>query len=298
MRRLLPNGRALVVGLPLFWLLLFFAVPFLIVLKISLAETQVGSPPFTALFSMVEDHFVQVRVNLGNYLFLLTDSLYAVAYLNALKFAAVSTVLCLLLGYPMAYAIARAGPGWRPVLLMLVVMPFWTSFLIRIYAWIGILKEKGLINNALMSLHLIAEPLTILYTPTAVYIGIVYGYLPFMILPLYTALEKLDGALLEAAADLGARPMRTFLAITLPLSMRGVIAGSLLVFIPATRELSTAIFLVGANTRVISVMMLDLSENGSFETLAALGFFLLGVTIAIVLLGYRLLGRDFMLRRA
>src|SRR6185437_12924926 len=176
------------------------------------------------------------QVHLANYSFLFTDPLYIRSYLYSLKVAAVSTFLCLLIGYPMAYAIARASSTVRSVLLMLIVLPFWTSFLLRVYAWIGLLKNNGVINNVLLYLGVIHQPLALLQTDFAVYVGIVYSYLPFMILPLYTNLEKHDPTLLEAAADLGARPLRAFLAITLPQSAAGILAGSLLVFIPAVGE--------------------------------------------------------------
>lgn len=226
----------LVIAMPYLWLLLFFAVPFLFVLKISFSTALVAMPPYAPLLEWVESRPLAVHLNLANYAFLFTDDLYVSSWLYSLKVAAVSTLGCLLLGYPMAYAIARSGPGWRKLFLMLVILPFWTSFLLRVYAWIGLLKNNGLINNALMALGLIDQPITMMQTDFAVYVGIVYSYLPFMILPLYANLEKHDPLLLEAAKDLGARPRTAFLRITLPLSMPGVIAGSLLVFIPAVGE--------------------------------------------------------------
>jgi putrescine transport system permease protein len=244
----------LVVAIPYLWLFLFFLVPFLIVLKISFAEVQIAQPPYTPLVA-VEDETVNVSLNIGNYLFLFTDDLYLLSYLQSLKVAFISTVLCLLIGYPMAYAIARASPSWRNVLLLLVVLPSWTSFLIRIYAWIGLLKNNGYINNLLMALGLIDQPLAILHTPMAVYIGIVYAYLPFMILPIYANLVKLDLSLLEAAYDLGARPWRTFLSVTLPLSKAGIIAGSMLVFIPAVGEFVIPELLGGPQTLMIGKIL-------------------------------------------
>jgi putrescine transport system permease protein len=229
-------GRRLVIGIPLTWLLLFFLVPFVIVLKIAFSEVRVAMPPFAPLWEWVSDTAVQIRLNLANFRFLFTDSLYISTYLYSLKVAAISTLLCLALGYPMALGIARATPTTRNVLLMLVILPFWTSFLLRVYAWIGLLKSNGVINNVLMALGVIDDPIPMMQTDFAVYIGIVYSYLPFMILPLYTNLEKHDGALLEAAADLGAKPATSFLRVTLPLSLPGIIAGSLLVFIPAVGE--------------------------------------------------------------
>src|SRR6202030_620630 len=228
-------GRRLVAGIPLFWLLLFFLIPFIIVLKISFSEVRLAMPPFAPLFQWVHG-WPSPKLHLGNYGFLFTDPLYIRSYLYSIKVAAVSTLCCLLIGYPMAYAISHASPTWRTVLLMMIVLPFWTSFLLRVYAWIGLLKNNGVINNVLMYLGIIHHPLALLQTDFAVYIGIVYSYLPFMILPLYANLEKHDATLLEAAADLGARPLRAFLRVTLPQSLAGILAGSLLVFIPAVGE--------------------------------------------------------------
>jgi putrescine transport system permease protein len=230
------TGRTFVIAVPYLWLLIFFLVPFLIVLKISLAEYRIGMPPYQELLSWSDGHIVQIKLNLQTFYTMFEDSLYWKAYLNSIKVAAVSTVLCLLLGYPMAYAIARAPTTQRHILLMMVILPFWTSFLLRVYAWIGILKNNGLINNFLMWTGIIDEPIVMIQTDFAIYVGIVYSYLPFMILPLYSNLEKMDLTLLEAAADLGCRPFKAFLTITLPLSMPGIIAGSMLVFIPAVGE--------------------------------------------------------------
>jgi putrescine transport system permease protein len=236
LRRWGVTGRALVTSVPITWLLLFFLIPFVIVLKISFSDSMIAMPPYQPLFSWAAEKVVEIKLNLGNYAFLVEDNLYWKAYLNSIWVAAVSTLLCLLIGYPMAYAIARSKPATRNVLLLLVILPFWTSFLLRVYAWIGILKNNGLINNALMSLGLIDQPIQMLQTDFAVYVGIVYSYLPFMILPLYANLEKMDLTLLEAAADLGCKPWQGFLKVTLPLSMPGIIAGCLLVFIPAVGE--------------------------------------------------------------
>ena len=229
-------GRGLVIAVPMAWLLLFFLAPFVIDFKISLAQVQVAIPPYTPMFEWVQDKALAIRLHWHNYAFLFTDSLYIRSYIYSLQVAAISTLLCLLLGYPMAYGIARAQPATRNLLLMLVVLPFWTSFLLRVYAWMGLLRNNGLINNALLSLGLIDTPIQMMQTDFSVYIGIVYSYLPFMILPLYTNLEKHDNTLLEAAADLGARPFTAFLRVTLPLSLPGIFAGSLLVFIPVVGE--------------------------------------------------------------
>ena len=223
--------------MPYFWLAVFFAVPFAIVFKISFSYMVPAQPGYAPLFEWVEiSRRLVATFNLANYQVLLQDSLYLNTFLYSLKVAAISTVLCLLLGYPMAYAIARSAPTTRNLFLMLIILPFWTSFLLRVYAWIGLLKTNGVINNTLLSLGIIDQPLVLLYTDFAVYVGIVYSYLPFMILPLYSNLEKHDLTLLEAAADLGARPFKAFFKITLPLSMPGIVAGCLLVFIPAVGE--------------------------------------------------------------
>src|SRR4051794_34083327 len=218
------------------WLIVLFLIPFIIVFKISFAEVRLAMPPYTPLLEWLNGKLVAVKLNFSNYHYLFTDALYVSSYLYSLKVAAVSTLLCLLLSYPMAHAIARSNPTTRNVLLMLIVLPFWTSFLLRVYAWIGLLKTNGVINNVLMALGIIHDPLTMLQTDFAVYVGIVYSYLPFMILPLYSNLEKHDLTLIEAAADLGARPFTAFRRITLPQSLPGIIAGSLLVFIPAVGE--------------------------------------------------------------
>jgi putrescine transport system permease protein len=193
-------------------------------------------PPYEPLLHWASEKVVQVQLNLGNFMFLVEDDLYIKAYLTSIKVAAVSTLLCLLIGYPVAYSMARSNPSTRNILLLLVTLPFFTSFLLRVYAWIGILKNNGLLNNFLMGIGVIDQPIQMLQTDFAVYVGIVYSYLPFMILPLYANLEKMDLTLLEAAADLGCKPWQAFVKITLPLSMHGILAGCLLVFIPAVGE--------------------------------------------------------------
>ncbi len=230
-------GQRLVIAVPYLWLLVFFLVPFLIVLKISFAEfAPLGRPPFEPIARFLENGALQINLLFGSYDYLLHEPLYVSAWLYSIKVAFFSTVLCLLVAYPMAYAIARSAPSTRNVLLLLIILPFWTSFLLRVYAWIGLLKTDGVINNVLLALGIINEPLAMMNTSFAVYVGIVYSYLPFMILPLYSNLEKHDNTLLEAAQDLGAGPVRSFFRITLPLSVPGVVAGSLLVFIPAVGE--------------------------------------------------------------
>ena len=231
------SGQRLVIAVPYLWLLIFFLVPFLIVLKISFADVSpLGRPPYEPVFQWLEEGALQIKLLVSSYVYLLNEPLYVSAWLYSLKVAAVSTVMCLCLGYPMAYAIARAEPTYRNLFMMLVILPFWTSCLLRVYAWIGLLKTDGVINNVLMFLGLTEAPIAMMNTSFAVYIGIVYSYLPFMILPLYSNLEKHDLTLLEAAQDLGAGPIKSFLRITLPLSFPGVMAGSLLVFIPAVGE--------------------------------------------------------------
>ena len=229
-------GRRFVIAVPYLWLTVLFLIPFIIVFKISFSEARMAMPPYAPLIEWRDGVIVGIKLYFSNYRFLFTDRLYASAYLYSIKVAAVSTLWCLVIGYPMAYAIARSTAAWKNLLLMLIILPFWTSFLLRVYAWIGLLKSNGVINNVLLWLGVIHEPLTLMQTDFAVYVGIVYSYLPFMILPLYANLEKHDATLLEAAADLGARPWRAFLRVTLPLSIPGIMAGCLLVFIPAVGE--------------------------------------------------------------
>lgn len=264
-------GRRAVLGIPYVWLLLFFLVPLLIVAKISISEIRVGVPPYEPLLEFADGAFIGVRATVTNFVLLFEDDLYVSAYFQSLTIAGVSTLLCLLIGYPMALAIARARPERRPPLLLLVILPFWTSFLIRVYAWMGILKDEGLLNGVLMWLGVISEPLVILNTDTAVYIGIVYSYLPFMVLPLYATLEKLDPSLLEAAADLGARPIRAFWSVTLPLSVPGIVAGSLLVFVPAVGEYVIPDLLGGGDTQMLGKALWDMfALNRDWPSAAAL----------------------------
>ncbi|HET7202135.1 MAG TPA: ABC transporter permease subunit [Steroidobacteraceae bacterium] len=236
LKRLGLRGRNLTTAVPYLWLIVFFLIPFAIVLKISFSTTQIAMPPYEPLLHWAGEKMLQIQLNLGNFAFLVEDNLYWMAYLNSILVAAVSTVICLLIGFPVAYAIARSDPSARNILMLLVVLPFWTSFLLRVYAWIGILKNNGLLNNFLLWIGVIDQPIQMLQTDFAVYVGIVYSYLPFMILPLYANLEKLDLTLLEAAADLGCKPWQAFYKVTLPLSKPGIIAGCLLVFIPAVGE--------------------------------------------------------------
>ena len=250
------SGRQFVIGIPYLWLLIVFLVPFLIVFRISVADVQSAADPFGSLMSF-DDGLLIVRIKLANYLFIAEDSLYLLTYLSSLKYAAVTTVFCLLIGYPFAYFMARARATIRPTLLMLVMLPFWTSFLLRIYAWKGILASNGLLNNMLISLGWIDTPLALLHTPFSLMIGMVYAYLPFMILPLYANLVTMDIRFLEAAADLGATPWQTFWRITVPLSKSGIIAGSMLVFIPCVGEFVIPELLGGPETLMIGRVLWD-----------------------------------------
>ena len=289
---LFPHGRRLIIAVPYVWLLLFFLIPFVIVLKISFANTAIAIPPYTALYAL-KDGVVQITLDFGNYLFLLGDDLYALAYLGSLKIAAVSTLLCLLIGYPMAYAIARANPTARNIFLMLIIIPYWTSFLIRVYAWMGILNTNGLLNDTLLKLGLISHPLHIMYTQFAVYLGMVYAYLPFMILPLYANLVRHDPSLLEAAHDLGARPWKAFFTITLPLSKGGVIAGSLLVFIPAVGEFVIPELLGGPSTLMIGrVVWNEFFANHDWPTASAVAIVMLAILLVPIVLFHRYQSRE------
>jgi putrescine transport system permease protein len=277
-------GRRLVTGIPSLWLLLFFLIPFLIVFKISFSQVRLAIPPYAPLIEW-HNGWPVLQLHLSNYAFLFTDPLYINSYLYSLKVAAISTLWCLLLGYPMAYAIARSTSTWRNVLLMLIVLPFWTSFLLRVYAWIGLLKNNGVINNVLLYLGVIHQPLTLLQTDFAVYIGIVYSYLPFMILPLYANLEKHDHTLLEAAADLGARPLMAFLRITLPQSVPGVIAGSLLVFIPAVGEYIVPSLLGRTDQLMIGRVLSDeFFENRDWPVASAVAILILLLLVVPIVL--------------
>ena len=269
--RLKVRSQSIVTAIPTLWLTLFFVLPFLFVLKISLSEAALAQPPYLDIIRDVEDGLVTLKINFANYQLLLEDSLYFSALLGSLKVAFISTVLCILVGFPMAYAIATADKKWRMPLMMLIILPFWTSFLIRVYAWIGILKSNGVINNTLMSLGIIDQPLEILHTPVAVYIGIVYSYLPFFILPLYATLVKLDRSLLEAAADLGAKPITQFFTITLPQSIPGILAGAMLVFIPVMGEFVIPDLLGGPDTLMLGKLMwIEFFNNKDWPVASAL----------------------------
>lgn len=283
LKRLLPRGRHFVIGVPFFWLFLFFMLPFFIVLKISFAEADVAIPPYTEVWTWV-DNQISLVLNLGNYLLLTEDDLYVSAYLGSLKMAAISTLLCLLIGYPMAYAIARADKEMQTVFVLLIMMPTWTAILIRVYAWMGILSTNGLLNGFLMHLGLISEPLQILNTNVAVYIGIVYSYLPFMVLPLFANLVKHDLTLLEAAADLGCRNISAFWKITVPLSKNGIVAGSMLVFIPAVGEFVIPELLGGPETLMIGkVLWQEFFNNRDWPVASALAVIMLAILMVPII---------------
>ena len=281
--------RALLIFVPYFWLIFFFLIPFVIVLKISLSDYAISIPPYTPQLDLsagwagITDFFG--NLDFENFSFLASDALYYTAYLSSLKIALISTFLTLLVGYPIAYGMAQAPDEWRPTLMMLVILPFWTSFLIRIYAWIGILSNEGFLNQFLLWTGLIDAPLTVLNTPSAVYIGIVYGYLPFMILPIYAALEKLDGSLIEAAEDLGCSKFSAFWLVTLPLSRPGIIAGCFLVFIPALGEFVIPSLLGGTSTLMIGKTLYEeFFNNRDWPVASAVAVVLLLILIIPIIL--------------
>ena len=280
--------RKTLLAVPWVWAALLFVLPLAIVVKISLAETAVGVPPYTALI----DHGA-LRATLANYRDVFADSFYAGAYVSSVKIAGLATILAVLAGYPMAYAIARAPERRRGLLLLLVTLPFWTSLLIRIYAWIGLLRPGGVINAVLESVGLIDTPLQMINTTAAVCFGMVYAYLPFMVLPLYARLERLDPALVEAAGDLGATPWRAFLSVTLPLSLPGVMAGALLVFIPCVGEFVIPDLLGGPDTVMIGkVLWSEFFSSRDWPLSAALTVVMMAVLVIPVLAVQRTLGEE------
>lgn len=279
-------GRVLVLLPPFVWMALFFLLPFLFVLKISFSEAIIASPPFAPLFSFDPDEgVVNVVLRLFNYQYLLEDDLYLRAYLSSLRIAAISTLICLALGYPIALAIAQSPSERQPLLLVAIMLPFWTSLLIRVYAWIGILRQDGVINTILTGLGIIDDPLILLQTSFATYVGVVYAYLPFMILPLYAVLEKQDTSLLEAARDLGAKPIMTFLTVTLPLSIPGIIAGSMLVFIPVVGEFVIPELLSGNSTLMIGkVLWTEFFSNRDWPVASAVAIVMLVVLLIPIMI--------------
>ncbi len=274
----------LVVIIPYAWLLIFFLTPFFIVFRISLSTTAVAMPPYEPVFLLsdgLSGWIENIRsFSFDNYVWLLDDPLYLNAYLSSLKIAAISTLLTLLIGYPIAYGMAQAPRSLRPMLLMLVILPFWTSFLIRVYAWIAILKPEGLLNQLLIGIGVIDQPLIIMNTNWAIYIGIVYSYLPFMVLPLYSALEKMDNSLIEAAQDLGCTQISAFWKVTFPLSLPGVIAGCMLVFIPAVGEFVIPDLLGGSQTLMIGkTLWTEFNANRDWPVSAAVATILLLILV-------------------
>lgn len=282
----------LVIIVPYIWLLFFFLIPFLIVFKISMSQTAIAIPPYAPVLGFgdgVAGFIEQLKeLNFDNYTWLTQDPLYFYAYVSSVAIAAVSTILTLLVGYPIAYGMARAPASLRPTLLLLVILPFWTSFLIRVYAWIGILKPEGLLNQFLLATGIISEPLIILNTYAAIFIGIVYSYLPFMVLPLYSSLEKMDYSLVEAAKDLGCPPTAAFWKITFPISLPGVIAGCLLVFIPAVGEFVIPDLLGGSQTLMIGkTLWNEFFSNRDWPVSSAVAVILLLVLIVPIMLFQR-----------
>ena len=280
--------RSIIVFIPYVWLLVFFLLPFFIVGKISLAETKIASPPFSNLVEWADGGIVTIRLAFENFAYIFDDDLYLSTYFNSIKISTISTILCLLIGYPIAYGIVRSDPLAKKLLLFAIILPFWTSFLLRVYAWMGLLADQGTINNLLIWIGLIDEPIRMLYNDFAVYVGIVYTYVPFMILPLYANMEKLDGTLNEAAADLGAKPMTTFFTITLPLTTPGIVAGSLLVFIPATGEYVIPDLLGGGNVLMIGRLLYnEFHANHDWPVASAVAIVLLiGLVLPMTLYQY------------
>lgn len=296
------RGRFFIVLVPYLWLGFFFLAPFLIVLKISFSHDVIAQPPYAPLLGFSQGwhglkNFIS-QLDLSNYALLVSDTIYLDSYLQSLRIAAISTLILLLVGYPIAYAMARAPERWQQLLVMAVILPFWTSFLIRIYAWMGILSREGFLSQLLLYLGVVDQPVEILYTNTAVYIGIVYSYLPFMVLPLYAALEKMDRTLLEAASDLGSPPLRAFWRVTFPLSLPGVIAGSLLCFIPAVGEFVIPDLMGGSETLMIGkTLWTEFSFNRSWTVSSAVAVVLLIVLIAPILIYQRVEARSIEVAR-
>jgi len=273
--------RRVAIAMPYIWLLVFFLTPFVIILKISLADPALAQPPYTPTIDSQGD----INFTFDNFVFLLTDKLYALTYLRSVVLAASATLFALLLGFPMAYGISRANTATRSLLLLLIILPFWISFLLRVYAWMGLMNNYGVINNTLMWLGFIDQPIQIMYTDFAVLIGLTYSYLPFMVLPLYATLEKLDLDLVEAAQDLGASSSRAFWDVTWPLARPGVIAGSLLVFIPATGEYVIPYLLGGPNSMLIGrVLFEEFFANRDWPLASAVAIVMLLLLIAPIML--------------
>lgn len=256
LRAWLPAGRTLAIAPPYAFLLVFFMIPFVAVLGISFADVRMGVPPYTPIAEL-QDGALRIALDFDHYRAVLTDHLYRDSYVRSVEIAALTTLICLLIGYPACYLIARADPAWRNLLLVAVMLPFWTSYLIRVYAWIGLLKNQGLINDVLIWTGLIEDPIKLYHSNWGLLIGMVYNYLPYLMLPLYAHLVRMDATLLEAAGNLGARPWAAFVTVTLPLSRRGIVASSLLVFIPAVGEYVIPELLGGSNSLMFGRVMWD-----------------------------------------
>jgi putrescine transport system permease protein len=294
-RRIFAGPARLAAIAPYLWLALFFLVPFGFVLKISLSQTAIAQPPYQPVFDLTQGpaaiKAAAAQLSLDNFRLLLSDNLYVLSYLRSLVVAAVSTSILLVIGYPIAYGMARLPLKWQGIAMMLVIVPFWTSFLIRIYAWINILQHDGLLNKILLALHLVSAPVVWLSTDTAMYIGIVYSYLPFMILPLYATLAKMDPSLLEAAADLGAPPRQSFWLVTFPLSLPAVGAGVLLCFIPIVGEFVIPDLLAGSDSLMIGqTLWLEFFTNKDWPVASATAVVLL-VLLVVPMLFYDRLQR-------
>ena len=284
--------RLFLISVPYVWLLALFLVPFFIVMKISLSDLAIAIPPYTPTLSLTEGwqgiKEFWAGLDMENYIFLTEDDLYWKAYLSSFKIAFFSTILTLLVGYPIAYGMANAPSEWRPTLMMFVILPFWTSFLIRVYAWMGILSKQGFLNQFLLWSGIVDEPLVLLNTNIAVYIGIVYTYVPFMILPIYATLEKLDGSLIEAAVDLGCSRLKAFWLVTVPLSKSGIIAGCFLVFIPALGEFVIPSLLGGSRTLMIGkVLWEEFFSNRDWPVASAVAVILLLLLVIPIILFQR-----------
>jgi putrescine transport system permease protein len=296
-RRIFTRPARLAAIAPYLWMVLFFLVPFGFVLKISVSQTAIAQPPYLPVFDLTQGlagiKAAMLALSLDNFKLLVSDNLYVLSYLRSLVVAVVSTSILLLIGYPIAYGMARLPKRWQGVAMMLVIVPFWTSFLIRIYAWINILQHDGLLNKILLALHLVSTPVVWLSTDSAMYLGIVYSYLPFMILPLYATLAKMDPALLEAAADLGASPRRAFWLVTFPLSLPGVGAGALLCFIPIVGEFVIPDLLAGSNSMMIGqTLWLEFFTNKDWPVASAAALVLLVLLVAPLLCYDRLQRRQ------
>ena len=286
----------LTIGLPYLWLVAFFLVPFLIVLKLSFSQTALAQPPYLPVFDLAAGwegmkDFV-AALTLDGYRLLFSDTLYVTSYLRSLQIAAVSTLILLVLAFPVAYGLARAPKAWQPLLVMAVMLPFWTAFLIRVYAWVTILQHDGLLNRTLAALGVVDEPLSWLATDTAVYIGIVYSYLPFMVLPIYATLEKMDDSLIEAAADLGCPPWKAFWTVTLPIALPGVFAGALLCFIPVVGEFVIPDLLGSSDTLMIGqTLWTEFFSNKDWPVASALAIVLLCVLLVPIVIYQHLQSR-------